>query len=75
MNCILLNNEFNLKELPWLLNTMQNPPKLVYQTRCFILGHFTMDTIFRFGKVRSNYMTNRRFTALRSLSNDQGIPF
>lgn len=26
MNCILLNNEFNLKELQWLLNTMQTPP-------------------------------------------------
>lgn len=39
MNCILLNNEFNLKELPWLLNTMVKPKKKKFhQTRCFILG-------------------------------------
>lgn len=38
MNCILLNNEFNLKELPWLLNTMQNPPNSFIKQDVLFLG-------------------------------------
>lgn len=38
MNCILSNNEFNLKELPWLLNTMQKPPNSFIKQDVLFLG-------------------------------------
>lgn len=38
MNCILLNNEFNLKELSWLLNTMQNPANSFIKQDVLFLG-------------------------------------
>lgn len=42
MNCILLNNEFNLKELQWLLNTMQTPPppQIVSSNKMFYSWEF-----------------------------------
>lgn len=41
MNCILLNNEFNLKELQWLLNTMQPPPpQIVSSNKMFYSWEF-----------------------------------
>lgn len=61
MNCIFLNNEFNLKEflvIKYYGKIKKKRKEEVLLNKRFYFGYFMMVIVFRFGKVRSNYKVN-----------------